>query len=249
MSGLFKRVALSAGRRRRNRLSHRNALLRLKAAGFSPAVIYDIGAYRGGWSRLAAEVFPAATFILFEANADNAPFLKSEGRRHFIVTVSRTDGDGVLFLPHGGDASGASLYVENSVHYAGENLAARPVATARLDTLVARHGLPPADLVKLDVQGAELDVIAGGADALTHCNALVAELSFANYNRGAPLAAEAMTEFARHDLRCIDVCELHRSREGTVVQADFLFAKPSLFAAIAARAGIYLPQQQGSPKR
>jgi FkbM family methyltransferase len=43
-----------------------------------PATVYDIGAYRGGWTELAARVFPAAAFILFEPNADNAAYLPSK---------------------------------------------------------------------------------------------------------------------------------------------------------------------------
>jgi FkbM family methyltransferase len=164
-------------RRKADKLSHRNALTRLKAVGFAPRIIYDIGAYRGGWSRLAAEVFPAAAFILFEANADNAAHLQAAGHRHFIVALADADGDKTLFLPRNADVTGASLYVENSSYYAGGNLLDRRVATARLDTLTAAHGLPPADLIKIDVQGTELDVIVGGTQALDRCEALIAELS------------------------------------------------------------------------
>jgi FkbM family methyltransferase len=224
-------------RRKADKLSHRNALTRLKAAGFAPRIIYDIGAYRGGWSRLAAEVFPAAAFILFEANADNAAHLQAAGHRHFIVALADADGDKTLFLPRNADVTGASLYVENSSYYAGGNLLDRRVATARLDTLTAAHGLPPADLIKIDVQGAELDVIAGGTQALDRCEALIAELSFASYNKGAPLVADAMPAIAQRGFRCIDICELHRGRSGGVLQADFLFAKPVLFDTICAQAG------------
>ena len=112
------------------KLSHRNALLRLKALGFQPATIYDIGAYRGGWTQLASEVFPDAAFILFEANADNAAHLA--GRRHFTVALSAQDGEKPLFLPRAGDATGTSLYRENSAHYDAGNLVVRTVATARL---------------------------------------------------------------------------------------------------------------------
>jgi hypothetical protein len=72
MSSRVSRVERKAAR-----LSHRNALRRLEAQGFAPATVYDIGAYRGGWTELAARVFPAAAFILFEANAD-AAYLPSE---------------------------------------------------------------------------------------------------------------------------------------------------------------------------
>jgi FkbM family methyltransferase len=231
-------------KRKAAKLSHRNALLRLKALGFAPSTIYDIGAYRGGWTRLASEVFPDAAFILFEANADNALYLAGghlSGHRHFTVALSAQDGEKSLFLPRAGDATGTSLYRENSAHYDAGNLMVRTVATARLDTLVAAEKLPPADLVKMDVQGAELDVIAGAKAALSRCEALIIELSLAGYNKDAPLIGETLPAITQLGLRCVDICELHRAPAGNVLQADFLFVKPALFAAIGKASGLGAP--------
>src|SRR5271156_3500749 len=133
-------------KRKAAKLSHRNALARLKAQGFVPVTVYDIGAYRGGWTRLAAEVFPDAAFVLFEANADNAAHLHAAGLRHFTVALAAEDGEKPLFLPREGDTTGTSLYRENSAHYDAGNLVIRKVATARLDTLVAARCLSPAEL-------------------------------------------------------------------------------------------------------
>jgi FkbM family methyltransferase len=223
-------------KRKAAKLSHRNALLRLKALGFAPAAIYDIGAYRGGWTRLASEVFPEAAFVLFEANADNAAHLSP--LRHFTVALSAEDGERSLFLPREGDATGTSLYRENSAHFDAGNLVVRKVATLRLDTLVAAERLPPADLIKIDVQGAELDVIAGAKTALSRCEALIAELSLASYNKDAPLIGETLPAITQHGFRCVDICELHRAPAGNVLQADFLFVKPTLFAAMSRASGL-----------
>jgi FkbM family methyltransferase len=223
-------------KRKAAKLSHRNALLRLKALGFAPAAIYDIGAYRGGWTRLASEVFPEAAFVLFEANADNAAHLSP--LRHFTVALSAEDGEKSLFLPREGDATGTSLYRENSAHYDAQNLVVRKVTTSRLDTLVAAERLPPADLIKIDVQGAELDVIAGAKAALSRCEALIAELSLASYNKDAPLIGETLPAITQLGFRCVDICELHRAGAGNVLQADFLFVKPALFAAMGRGSGL-----------
>lgn len=228
-------------KRKAAKLSHRNALLRLKALGFRPAAIYDIGAYRGGWTRLAREVFPEATFVLFEANADNAEYLSGRhlaAHRHFTVALSAQDGEKPLFLPRAGDATGTSLYRENSPHYDAGNLVVRTVATARLDALVAAEKLPPADLIKIDVQGAELDVIAGAKAALSRCEALIVELSLASYNKDAPLIGETLPAITQLGFRCVDICELHRAGAGNVLQADFLFVKPALFASIGKASGL-----------
>src|SRR5260370_8452648 len=79
-------------KRKAEKLSHRNALTRLRSLGFTPATIYDIGAYRGGWTKLAQEVFPDAAFVLFEANADHAPDLARSGHRHVLVALGSDDG-------------------------------------------------------------------------------------------------------------------------------------------------------------
>ena len=63
------------------------------------------------------------------------------------------------------------------------------------------------------------------------------ELSLARYNKDAPLIAETIPAIAAHGFRCIDICELHRSPAGGVLQADFLFVKPDLFEALCAQAG------------
>jgi len=126
----------------------RNALARLKSLGFAPGVVYDIGAYRGGWARVASEVFPSAKFVLFEANADHAGALAALGHRHVIAALGAEDGGRRPFhVPRAGDVTGASLYVEKTTHYAAANVDMRAVETVRLDTLVARERLPLSEKV------------------------------------------------------------------------------------------------------
>jgi FkbM family methyltransferase len=225
-------------KRKAQKLSHRNALLRLKSLGFTPAVVYDVGAYRGGWTRLAAEVFPDAQFVLFEANRDHAGALAASGRRHLIAALGATDGGARTFhVPRQGDVTGASLYVENTAHYAGENLQVRAVETVRLDTAVARERLPAPDLIKIDVQGAELEVLAGASETLRHAGALIVEVSFVDYNKGGPLAAEVIAAIDRLGFKCADLCEVHRSAQDFVLQLDLLFVRPALLAKYGAAAG------------
>ncbi len=226
-------------RRKAEKLSHRNALARLKSLGFAPGVIYDIGAYRGGWARLASEVFPAAQIVLLEANADQAATLAALGHRHVIAALGAADGDRRPFhVPRAGDVTGASLYLENTAHYAASNRDVRALETVRLDTLVARERLPAPALVKIDVQGAELDVLAGGAETLRAAQALIVEVSLVDYNKGGPLIADVMAALDRAGWRCADLCEVHRTAGHFVLQLDLLFVRPPLFDKYGAAAGI-----------
>jgi FkbM family methyltransferase len=231
--------AFAWSRRKAEKLSHRNALARLCSLGFAPAVIYDIGAYRGGWTRLAAEVFPHAQLVLFEANRDHAGELAASGRRHLIAALGKEDGGARAFhVPRAGDVTGASLYVENTAHYGQANLQVREVETVRLDTLVARERLPVPDLIKIDVQGAELEVLAGAPEALRAAAALIVEVSFVDYNKGGPLGAQVIAAIDRLGFRCADLCEVHRSARNFVLQLDLLFVRAPLFAKYGEAAGV-----------
>ncbi len=231
--------AFAWNRGKAEKLSHRNALARLKSLGFTPAVVYDIGAYRGGWTRLAAELFADAQFVLFEANRDHAAELAASGRRHVIAALGETDGGTRAFhVPRAGDVTGASLYVENTSHYAEQNLQVRTVETVRLDTLVVREKLPVPDLIKIDVQGAELEVLAGARDTLRSAQALIVEVSFVDYNKGGPLAAQVIAALDRLGFKCADVCEVHRSAGNFVLQLDLMLVRPALFAKYGTAAGV-----------
>ncbi len=231
--------AFASTRRKADKLTHKNALARLRSLGFVPAVIYDIGAYRGGWTRAATVVFPAAQFVLFEANRDHAGDLAASGHKHFIAALSRADGGARAFhVPRAGDVTGASLYVENTSHYAEPNLQVREVATMRLDTLVAREKLPAPDLVKIDVQGAELEVLAGASATLAGASVLVVEVSLVDYNRRAPLMAEVIAAVDAIGFKCADVAELHRTPTNFVLQLDLVFVRPPLLAKYGAAAGV-----------
>jgi FkbM family methyltransferase len=219
--------------------SHEQALQRLAALGFAPKVIYDVGAFYGYWTKAAKKVFPNAQYLLFEANAENAPKLNESGERYFIAALTGDErADKTFYLPKNAVGTGASLYREQSEHYAGDNLRAVTVTTRRLDALVAEHRLPAPDLIKLDVQGAELDVLAGAAGTLTHTSALIAEVSLLAHNEAAPLMAEVVEGIDRLGFKCADICDVLKAPGGGVMQLDMLFVRPALFAKFRAAAGL-----------
>ncbi len=209
--------------------SHEQTLQRLRALGFTPRTIYDVGAFRGYWTKAARKVFPDADYFLFEANPENTPGLSETGERFFVAALSTDEGAAKEFyLPRNATATGASLYKEKTRHYEGDNLRVVPVTTRRLDALAKEHKLPPPDLLKLDVQGAELDVLAGAGDLLAQTDAIIAELSFLPYNEAAPLVADVIAGLGRLGFKCADICEISRAANGSVMQIDILFASPSL---------------------
>jgi hypothetical protein len=56
--------------------------------------------------------------------------------------------------------------------------------------MIETHALPYPDLIKADVQGAELDVLRGAPKALEHAKLVVLECPIVPYNFGAPTIDE-----------------------------------------------------------
>jgi FkbM family methyltransferase len=176
---------------------------------------------------------------LFEANPDHASILQSSGERHFIAALAEQDGVRAdFYTPRSAGTTGASFFMEQTIHYQGENLRVKPLTTRRLDALVKEYGLPSPDLIKLDVQGSEIAVLRGAGDLLKTCSALVAEVSFVQGNKGAPLASEVVTGIHELGFEPVDICKIRRGGTGNPVQVDILFANRTLYQKYWKAAGL-----------
>lgn len=220
--------------------SHQESLQRLRNAfDFVPQVIYDIGAHHGRWTKDIRALFPQAQYVLFEANPDNAAVLAATGERYYIAALSENEGERRNFyVPRQATTTGASLYREQTVHYLGENLRVVPITTRRLDMLAMEQRLPPPDLVKLDVQGAELEVLRGAGALLNQLSALIAETTFVQGNEGAPSAGAVISGIEAIGFTCVDICKARRTSLGNVCQVDLLFVNTTLYRKFLEAAGI-----------
>jgi hypothetical protein len=59
-----------------------------------------------------------------------------------------------------------------------------------LDGIVSDNQWPLPDLIKLDVQGAEIDILKGAKKCLLQCNDIILEAQHVDYNAGAPKDVE-----------------------------------------------------------
>jgi FkbM family methyltransferase len=176
---------------------HREYMRGMRARGINPRVIYDVGSNVLHWTREAKAVWPNAAYFAFEAMQEVAPIYDEERIRYHLGVLSDRDGKEVTFYVSPEHPSGNSYYRENpevnrgaEEHFLGSD--ARPMETATLDAVVRANGWPTPDLIKMDVQGAELDVLKGARRCLRTCKDLILELQTVEYNRGAPLRDEVI---------------------------------------------------------
>ena len=97
------------------------------------------------------------------------------------------------------DLVGSSLYRE-SEEGTGVNGVPLEVPAVTLDRLVEQTQAQPPFLIKVDVQGAELDVLAGAQTTLRHAELILLEVSFFQFFEGAPLFCEVLAHMSLRDL-------------------------------------------------
>ena len=153
-------------------------------------IVYDIGANLGFYCVILARlVGPTGRIVAFEPLPDNARWIthnaklngfeqievrcealgRSEGNAEFIVSEKSMWGKLADAGPAPADAVGQIT-----------------VALRSLDDLVSAGAIAPPSLMKIDVEGAEVDVLTGAADMLRRCRpALIVDL----HNTNAPVAA------------------------------------------------------------
>lgn len=159
---------------------------------FTPKVVYDIGACVLHWTNEAERIWPNAEFIAFEA-MDAAEFLyKERDMRYQMGVFSDEDDKEVDFYQNDYHPGGNSYYKENeevnpgTVDFFNESHR-RTLKTITLNTAVKNNNFPMPDLIKMDVQGAEMDVLKGASDVLPYAKHVILELQRVEYNKGAPL--------------------------------------------------------------
>jgi FkbM family methyltransferase len=189
--------------------------------------VYDIGAHKGRWARQIQRLMPGARLILFEANPLHKADLAETGFEHYIGVLGQSNDAEVPFFFRRDDAgsTGGSTYKEKTPQYAD----IKPVCWPRrtLASLVAEKDLPLPDLVKLDTQGAEIDVIAGGRELIAQANYVLMELPVVEYNCGAPSFDSYTSVMKELEFFPVAVSEIHRYGP-IVIQLDFLFVSRRL---------------------
>jgi len=221
MLSLIKRF-LTALRPAKQRLSHRKRLDFLKSSGVELRRVLDLGAFEGKWTTLVKEIYPTAAVIMVDANTDKESFLRPLGDFK-IAVLGDLDGREVdYFKCLDGDAgSGNGIYRENTPF----KFAAERRKCVTLSTLLGSdEGF---DLIKMDVQGAELDVIRGGLPIVTNSRFLLLELQTHNYNLGAPHFEEVVAFLHGHGFGVVDIVDLMYSGD-KLIQVDVLFRNKNL---------------------
>lgn len=171
-------------------VAHRNFLSQLSNT-VKPKIIYDIGACVLHWTRVAKNVWPDSEIIAFEAMDEPSVIYEEMHMKYHCGPLGDIDGKQIEFFENLEHPGGNSYYRENidvnpEAHDYFPDSSAKTKILSRLDTIVRKKNFPRPNLIKMDVQGAELDILKGCGDLLDTCDHLILELPNVEYNTGAP---------------------------------------------------------------
>jgi FkbM family methyltransferase len=199
------------------------------------AVVFDVGANIGNFSESVLAHQPWARIHAFEPQAGpratlqealapfgkgiviNATALGSEpGQRDFHV--SRFD-EASSFLENG------KLLDSHVYGIDFTTVATIPVTIDTVSDYVLEHRIPRIDLLKLDVQGFELEVLKGATSVLDRINAIYCEAQFEELYRGGPLAGDIFTWLHSRGFALLRMTKFSADDDDRLIECDMLFKR------------------------
>jgi FkbM family methyltransferase len=196
------------------------SIYKLKENGYTPKVIFDIGAHCGNWTAECLKIYPNSTYHLFEAieydelgrfngvsNINvNCGFVLDSEEREVKWYQMRNTGD--------------SMYKEKTNCF--DNCQVIMRRTSMLDSMIDASDLENV-LIKIDCQGAEIPILKGAPEIVKKTDFIILEIPyFGQYNEGVPSFLEHIKYMDSIGFIPYDISDIHRLHNFTI-QVDIMF--------------------------
>lgn len=174
----------------------------IRDRGINPLTAIDIGSHFGQWYKEFTEIFPNCKTLSVDANPELEGIMREANPNFILALMGAEMKDETEFYISSANSldPGSSIYKEATKWGLLSRPAKMPMIT--LDSLDSKF-----DWIKIDVQGAELDVLKGGSKTLEKATIVELELSFMRFNQGAPLAAEVISWMSNQGYEMLDITE------------------------------------------
>lgn len=209
----------------RLRTSIGESFSQIRSLGFYPKTVLDIGVASGTPELYA--VFPEAYFLLIEPldefESDLRSILKHYKGSYLLAAAGSKSGQ-IPFNLHKDHLEGSSMYKESMGSDADGFEITVPVI--RVDDVLDDKQLSGPFLMKIDVQGAELDVLEGAQKSLPETEVIVLEVSFFEFMKGAPQFSDVVIYMKDRGFVPYDIIlGWNRPLDGALGQVDIVFVK------------------------
>lgn len=204
----------------------------LKKRGLNCQTILDVGANRTLWSRMAKRIFPNTGFCLIEPQIE---------MKEHLETFCNEYNDSVYFLAGAGpkkdkmtltiwdDLVGSSLIPETDEKLMN-NGKQREIEIITVDDLIGSSKIKLPELIKLDIQGFELEALKGAEKTFGYTEVYILEVSLFSSGIVQPILSDVINFMLERDYVAYDFPGfLRRPFDGALGQCDICFVKKNGF--------------------
>lgn len=198
-------------------------------------VLIDLGAHEGNFIRSFQSVFGVKKCIMADPIPRNVEVLKtkfpdSEVYKIYENAVTSESGLNITFNVNSFDETSSLLEINNnSEELKSLNITNREkifVKSITLDDIAKNESLDFVDLIKIDVQGSELEVLKSSIDALAKTEFIWVETSFKPLYRGSALFHEIHEFLSKEGFILLEISPGYRNpKNQEMLQVDVLFKK------------------------
>ena len=204
---------------------HGKVLRAMKRRGLRINKVLDVGAAWGGWSRHCMRLFPTANYFLIDPLLEHERYLlyfKSQFPRKIDYLISAAGSQPSLEeIRVQEDLVGSSFLSDADPRFLGK-LRSVPIVT--IDDLIDSGLIEIPNLLKIDVQGFELEVLDGAKSIFGSTEVIIMEASLFEFSENCPQAGEIITYMDNRDYVLYDIVGFtRRPFDGALAQIDIVF--------------------------
>ena len=201
----------------------------IKNRGVNFGHILDVGANVGEWTRIAKQVFPESIVYMIEPLSEMQASLNKVCEdfpelKYFPKGAGNKIEDHIMTTWSEDLASATCLVAENK--YLQSLNKQRVINVITIDSLIKDKLIEIPDLVKLDIQGYELEALKGATKLFGVTEAFILETSLFEFTAGNPILSEVIIFMAERGYEIYDFPGfLRRPYDGALAQIDVCFAR------------------------
>lgn len=201
----------------------------------SRPIIFDVGAYIGEVTKTYRKIFPRASLFCFEPFPDSFRELEQLSTDPLvkIYQVAVSDQTGKTTLNVNADVSCNSIFPRpqsRPAYYSSEarNVDQIEIDTITIDRFCSQENIKRIDILKLDVEGAEIKALNGAHNTLLHhaVTLIYMEVMFIPHYEGGCLFHELAGLLAQYDYTLFNLYNLKTAVNGQLRWGNAIFLSP-----------------------
>lgn len=200
----------------------------IRRLGFRPMTVVDVGV--GGGTPDLYQAFPKAYLVLVEPLEEffeAARKILAEREGTLIPVALGRQEERRKILVQGKWMERSSFFARSKVEQMEDAASPREIAVTTLDALLAKYAWQPPFGLKIDTEGAELEVIRGARSFLKQTAFVIVETNMLDRFPGTYSFAELIGVLDTAGFRFCDILDIARTPSAEVLFVDLVFRRKS----------------------